>query len=602
MEQETKKQSSGGAWFLTALLVLLGAVFCAAIAWLFLLFYQPIYRAEVGVLFKASDAVPLEQKTKPALYSFQTERFLEDYLKRTRADQLVRQVLKKEFLGQFDLTAHADDLRRAISIKRTENGLRIVVNTDHSAGAKRLARVLGDAYGNAFRSFHEQDKAVLLNEQIKLDQAIRDARTQLTINISSDLDMLAARHFVARYAEAVTTRLYFDIVIEMFEKYKREKISPLRMTEIATAPVVRDKLNKLAILEADIAKIRVRFGEKNTQVQTMEAEYKVIEDQLHDEISQLIQNFASDRDIAAETERRLTQMLLTQAVSNEKRVSIEKNQDKLTNFISERMGVEANINAQNFTIETSDVTVINDFMRPHILQAVAAAFGLAFLGFSLLAFLIKWRKKSKLKKAMRREITDINNSTPVQPVDVHALDAQTTTEQVDDKTLSEKTLMEGIGNNKFNIIALFGATAEEQGARIALKAFQAQKNTLLIDIAGSEITRFIGIHTGLSDVLAGDALLQEAIYLDPETGVDILPNGRVSSLRAATFSNRFPALLQKLVESYSVIILTIAAEPFLTLPDLLQKSVLPVLVKGKDCELWEETLVEAGFTDFYCLD
>lgn len=591
MEQKTDKKQTASSWYIAPLLIGGGALFCAAIVWLFSLFFSPIYRAELDVLLKPSSTTTAFAQGELSSPPLSVAHLLDNYTARVRADALIRQALRQQLPAHYDFDSHVTQLQRAVSVTRTKDGLHITVNANKPEIARRLANILGTAYGDAFRSFRDEDASALLVQWKGLDQAIRDTRLQQTADMAPNLNIAVTRQFVARYVEAVTTRLYLDVVIEMVAKCEREQLSPLGITEIATSPVIRAKVDRLSEIEAESANLRVQLGAKSAKVRALSAEYDVVEDQLSDEISQIIRNFSSDRDIAAQTEQGLKQILLTPLSPDKKSTAIEKDSDALITLIAKKMTLESEIAAQNFKVDVSAVSLANYSGYTHTRQAVITTFLIALAGFTALALFLKFFEGFQIPKPQ--------NNMPKRSTQVQSLE----NEKVDDrqaveKTLSSKNILEGIRNHQLKIIALFGATAEEQGARIALKAFKIRRSTVLIDIAGSEITRQIGVHTGLSDVLTGEASLEEAIHQDPETGVDILPNGRVSSLRAAAFSHRFPSVLKKLQETYSVIVMTVAAEPFLTLPDLLEKGVQAIIVEGRDSKLWEETLLEAGFADF----
>jgi polysaccharide biosynthesis transport protein len=91
---------------------------------------------------------------------------------------------------------------------------------------------------------------------------------------------------------------------------------------------------------------------------------------------------------------------------------------------------------------------------------------------------------------------------------------------------------------------------------------------------------------GLCECISGEASLQEAIFSDPEAGIDVLGTGRPTSNPAAIFQSRhFARLLQALHGRYDRIIMD--APPLLGLSDaqLLAAMVDKVLLVVR----WQKT-------------
>lgn len=95
------------------------------------------------------------------------------------------------------------------------------------------------------------------------------------------------------------------------------------------------------------------------------------------------------------------------------------------------------------------------------------------------------------------------------------------------------------------VVSIIGVQAARMAAKLSLHLVKEKKTVLLVGISGQQIEKIIGPHRGLSDVLTGDAQLQDVIYRDYDTGVDILPQGLASAVRAQDFSNDIPRLLEE---------------------------------------------------------
>ncbi|MDD9334241.1 MAG: hypothetical protein PV354_11510, partial [Bartonella sp.] len=73
------------------------------------------------------------------------------------------------------------------------------------------------------------------------------------------------------------------------------------------------------------------------------------------------------------------------------------------------------------------------------------------------------------------------------------------------------------------VVSIIGPEAARTAAKLSLHLIKERKTILLVDISGQQIEKIIGPHRGLSDILTGNAQLQDIIYRDYDTGVDILP-------------------------------------------------------------------------------
>ncbi len=100
-------------------------------------------------------------------------------------------------------------------------------------------------------------------------------------------------------------------------------------------------------------------------------------------------------------------------------------------------------------------------------------------------------------------------------------------------------------NSTSTVISIIGPESARTAAKLSLHLIKECKTILLVDISGQQIEKVIGPHRGLSDILMGNAQLQDVIYHDYDTGVDILPQGLTSAVSAQDFSNDILRLLQE---------------------------------------------------------
>jgi len=117
------------------------------------------------------------------------------------------------------------------------------------------------------------------------------------------------------------------------------------------------------------------------------------------------------------------------------------------------------------------------------------------------------------------------------------------------------------------------------------------KKVLLIDISASKIGSLIGPHRGFTDVLTGDAAIHEVIYKDYDTGIDILPQGLASAIRARDFSRDIGQLVDMITEQYDMVLFAMSTPPSYGLNEIVTLCDCTVVCALNDSEqtTWQTT-------------
>ena len=153
------------------------------------------------------------------------------------------------------------------------------------------------------------------------------------------------------------------------------------------------------------------------------------------------------------------------------------------------------------------------------------------------------------------------------------------------------------------IVSIVGNDAAQSSARLSMGLKKNAAAILLVDVSTNEIGNLIGPHRGFTDVLTGDADISDVIYNDYDTGVDILPQGIASLVRAKDFSRDIPAMLKGLKEKYSFILIAMSKVPEFGVEELFRQSDCLVISSDeiKDQENWRNLFSEYSVLPVFML-
>ncbi|KEG20125.1 hypothetical protein H710_00728 [Bartonella bacilliformis Ver097] len=401
---------------------------------------------------------------------------------------------------------------------------------------------------SAIQDIRQQyDKKLLLN-------IVQDFRSSIGSTIYYDAKQVKLNKFYVQLTDATLKRIHFTILSSNIEMMKKNNQSLLSLSFIAKNSAIVTLKEKLDLLATQKAHMVAQLGWKSPQIKAIIAESEALSVQLEDTILQIVSQIRSDEMIARDFERQLSKRIST--FVNDQHQSLNQMLNTLEN------DVKAVIDAQNKQISAYRslsknikihivtpvaVTLISfvDFYGKNVLFVLFASF-IAFLG-GLLLF----------QKYFEDKTTESREENLKKSENILLSKAIKTFESF----ITMKTLSNFLKSHSSTVVSIIGPEAARIAAKLSLHLIEDRKTVLLVDISGQKIEKVIGPHRGLSDILIGDAQLQDVIYRDYDAGVDILPRGLASAIRAQNFSHEILSILEGFKKDYDVIILEIGNEP-----------------------------------------
>ena len=392
---------------------------------------------------------------------------------------------------------------------------------------------------------------------------------------------------------AIGNRVAYNASIEVLKNLLNTGQSPLVLDFIANDPAVLKTTDDLNKLTAEIAHMETQLAGNHPQIKAMRAEQNALKSELEGNIELAIKRLYAQADVATKVERGLRNELngtvgvTGSSDDNRSLDELEKKLKAIWDDYDKTIEKSGLLRASNFVVVNGPITVEK--------QSVLSRYGSRILGFALIVFLllliiqtiIKNRALFKTRRNVDGQFSDrkgnsdggsMNTSAPSSPK--AALNLAETVEKLEQKHAG--------------FIAVVGKKAAKTAARLSMELKKENNAILLVDISTNEIGNLIGPHRGFTDVLTGDAKISEVIYNDYDTGVDILPQGLASPLRAKDFSKDIPAFISALESSYSIVIVAMSGEPEFGLEEIFSESDCLVISSGdkSDGDHWTELFLK----------
>ena len=154
-------------------------------------------------------------------------------------------------------------------------------------------------------------------------------------------------------------------------------------------------------------------------------------------------------------------------------------------------------------------------------------------------------------------------------------------------------------------IAFFGCKAEHAAAHLLIHYKKQNKKILLIDFSGKEIIPYIGSRPGIIDLLLKKTRLDEIIYKDKITGIDIIIPGESTGSFNEWHFRYFKRTIEHLETLYDTILFSINGDPFIPLRYFLEEETDKIITTSsdnlKETKLWLMTLKLATFKNIFLL-
>ncbi|MGF7158152.1 hypothetical protein GGR09_001532 [Bartonella heixiaziensis] len=469
-------------------------------------------------------------------------------------------ILKDSSLQSFSLDAsHKKDFRESIRLSRNGD----FINLTFEAGTLEAAQ---QGLENWFAVFSEvilkQNQKLSLAEQKTNQQYDKTAmlnivqgfRSSVDSFIYHDVKQTELNDLSVQLTEATLRRIRLTSLNSTIQMMRTNGQSLLSLSFIANNSTIVALESKRNLLETQRAHMVVQLGWTHPQIKAMTAELEVLSHQLENKILQIAHQIHSDEVIAREFEEQLKKKISLFVTDQSQ--SLNQMFNELENKIKVVVDAQSKKMSKDTPLlqETKIHVVVPTTLAPipfialygkNIIVSVFASLVTIFGVFLFFHQCSRTRKDQAEKNALK------NDESILIAKSIKNLETCITIERLSD-LLKERVS---------TVVSIIGPEAARTAAKLSLHLIKERKAVLLVDISGQQIEKIIGPHRGLSDILTGNARLQDVIYRDYDTEVDILPQGLTSAVCAQEFSNDIPHVLQEFKKDYDFIILEMASEP-----------------------------------------
>ncbi|WP_461722648.1 GumC domain-containing protein [Bartonella sp. LJL80] len=552
-------------------LVLLFTALWVSIIWVVCLFQSPVYEAQTRIQLNNSIDEFIDGKKQRAVVAL------------LLSDPVYHEVANA--LG-YPLTSDTrKKFHSSVLIKQEGSsiGLRFV---GEDAQTVRLGLVTWlSAFERRLDDNRATDRKTVSQNEINqrnalIDSALADFRQSLGTMLANTRAVDTLDPLYAELAMAIADRTASETRIDAIQQVLDAHEAPMDLAFIANDASVARITQNVERLNSQIAYMEAQLGRSHPQIKAMDAERTVLLQERDKTIELVIQQLYRDADMALSVEQRLRDQLqqvdnfdLTKADTLLSALDVQLKKLSLR-FVMEDIGqtspTELGALLNNTPVEVERLSV---FERYHSILIWSAIFGLLFFWvvISFLSYLVRrFDKQIEVKQSDGKEPN-------VSPVPKELLE------------LGFSDTMAFLRHRAVHLVAVAGPDAAKASARIAIGLKSDTKSVLLVDVSANQIGTLIGPHRGFTDVLTGDSKLNEVIYTDHDTGIDILPQGLAAPIRASDFSSDIPALLDELRHSYSIVLFAMASRPHLGGDDI-RSSVDCVIITSKSSEICQDWL------------
>ncbi|WP_208435763.1 hypothetical protein [Bartonella phoceensis] len=523
-------------------IVLLLAVLCAFLI-LFYYFIQPqVYRATLT--FSLSDSVgeplPIDKQNNVIAFLLSQSTLLKD-----------------SDLQGFSLdSSQIKDFRENIRLSRNGNFIDLIFEAETLEAAQHGLETWFSAFSKPIikqkllstkqQTDQQYDKTELLN-------IVQGFRSSIDSFLYHNIKETELNDFSMQLTEATLKRLHLTSLNSTINMMREKGQSLLSLSFIANNSMISALEFKRNLLEMQRAHMVAQLGWTHPQIKAMTAELETISHQLENKILQIVHQVHSDEVFATELEKQL-----------KKRISffVKDQSQSLNQMFNELENkIRAVVDTQNKEMNKDSSLLQNTKIHvvlPKKLEPISfmAHYGkniIISIFVSLVVFLggVLLFRQCFAREDKQRKDNFNNDENTLESQGIKSLESFITIEGLSDFLRCQTSV----------VVSIIGPEAARTAAKLSLHLIKEYKTILLVDISGQQIEKVIGPHRGLSDILMGNAQLQDVIYRDYDTGIDILPQGLTSAVGAQDFSNDIPYILQEFKKDYNFIILEMASEP-----------------------------------------
>lgn len=353
--------------------------------------------------------------------------------------------------------------------------------------------------------------------------------------------------------------------------------------QVLANPLIQQLRQQEAQVKRNIAELSTRYGEKHPEIINAQAEIQDLQRTIEGEVSKIVQNLANEvavaRARATSIEQTVAQLNETYTEQRSATVRLREleREAEATRQLYDTMLARYKETSEQEEIQQPDARIISEAPEPRSPSwprktLVLAAAGAAFLLLGIaLAFLIEHLRSGfrSLEHAERVlglpglvEVPLIRRNRRKQPFEL-ILEKPTSAYTESIRSVQTALALSNVDNPP-QVVCLVSSVPEEGksalAASLGVSAALSGRPTILVDgdLRRPQQHRMVGASRapGLSDVLAGQTTLEEALYVDERSGLALLAAGRdVPNPHTLLQSKRMAELLEQLRASYELVLL-----------------------------------------------
>ncbi|WP_332060910.1 hypothetical protein [Bartonella sp. CB74] len=392
----------------------------------------------------------------------------------------------------------------------------------------------------------QYDNAAILN-------IVQEFRSSVASFIHQDAKKTELNDLYMQLTGATLKRIHLTSLNSAIKMMRENGQSLLSLSFIASNSAIAALESKRNLLETQKAHMTAQLGWTHPQIKALIAESEALSRQLENKILQITDQIHVDEVIARDFEKQLKERISffikdhSQSLSQifneleDKIRAIVEAQNKITSKSSSLQNIKIQVVVPATLMPISFITLYGKSIIVSIFTSLII----------LLGGLLLFQQYFQTKKSQSEENSFESGKGSLVSKGIKGLETFIT--------------IEGLSNflkwRTSTVVSIIGPESARMAAKLSLHLTKEQKTILLVDISGQEIEKVIGPHRGLSDILMGNAQLQDVVYRDYDTGIDILPQGLKNIAYVQDFSNSIPNILQEFKKDYDFVILEIASEP-----------------------------------------
>ncbi len=564
------------------LMILLSVLICATFFWIICLSYPSVFIAKTEILLVDGRGSPIAEPER-------------DNAAAILLSKSVYNELANRLVGEGIYLSEPDFFRSAsIIAKKNSFSLSFI------ADKKRVAKDTVTHWVEVFRQrvlnvVANKQSLDLAEEQKRRDKAITAAASDFKASLKELFNTNSLNTtdtgLYSKFFDAVNNRIAYEARIHALEEILQKQQSPLVLEFVAHDPAVSQLSDQLNKIKTQRAYLQSQLGEKHPQIKAVIAEEKEIDKALSDKINLTIDQLYLNAQMARAMEDSLYKELL-----GENTIEVNALDNAFSNFERQLKQSWAEYDTVYLQQTTNSLAVFFVQARPiqveksNLSNQLSYLIVFAFLlGLSIFWALVLFIEKSIVSnKGANAKSSPYDRSQSNLERDVSEQHIVATHK---DEKQTFDDLIQSLEQSSAKKVIVAGHYAAQIAARIGIVFEKNKKKVLLIDISASKIGSLIGPHRGFTDVLTGDAAIHEVIYKDYDTGIDILPQGLASAIRARDFSRDIGQLVDMITEQYDMVLFAMSTPPSYGLNEIVTLCDCTVVCALNDSEqtTWQTT-------------